>query len=175
MQKTRGDSHAELDAIRGRIDGALENATTVLGFLEALEAQGVAVVANIAHTGRMHGLRFSMGDFSCVGANLGPPYVWASLAQRLNYEPATDNAALRARRIVKRKSAANSTLQRSGTVAMANTIKGVAGHRSGAMTGVLDRDDPERNTGGCRNASDIVEMSHNIVPFAFSSHPSQPI
>lgn len=173
MQKTRADSRAELDAIRCKIDGALENTTTVAGFLEALEAQGIVVVANIAHTGRMHGLRFSMGDFSCVGADLGPPYVWASLAQRLNYKPEADNGALRARRVVNRKSAANNAAHRSGSVATTNNIKVVADHRSGTMTGSLDREDPERNAEGCRDASDVGEMSPNIVPFAFSSHPSQ--
>lgn len=168
MQRAQGKRRAELEAIRSKIDNVLEYARNVVAFLEALEAQGVTVAANIAHSGRMHGLRFTFGNLSCVGSQLGPPYVWASLAKRLNYEAAADNAALRARRATPQMGSA----QRLPEPTLEAKIA-VPHRRPGPATVSSIPVETAPRTPDSHDASDDHGTSLNIVPFAFSSHPSQ--
>ncbi|MBC8641173.1 hypothetical protein IAG25_30595 [Caballeronia sp. EK] len=175
MERARSDDLGELEAIRRKIDDVLEKARTVVGFLEGIEAEGIKVAANITHTGLMHGFRFIMGNASCVGAQLGRPYVWANLAKHLNYEPAADNPVLRARRVISRKQAVKPQNQLTQQVPKAESKARIGGQRGrpGATRASPRPQETECHTPDSRDASPVEAISANIVPFEFSSHASQ--
>jgi len=96
--RTTLPEQTEIRQIIDTILEALDAAATLEAFLQRLEAAGVVVKANIAHTGKMNGFRFELDGASFTGAELGEPYKWPRLKERLSYTPERDNIHLFARR-----------------------------------------------------------------------------
>lgn len=103
----RGASKAELnESVRtGRlsprrrlqqlIDAAVIGTPTVVEFVERLQAEGVAVRANVASTGTLSGLSFLLEDEVFKGSDLGKAYAWKALQARgVSYEQARDRTQL---------------------------------------------------------------------------------
>lgn len=80
------------------LDGVLDGPQSVVAFMERLEAAGVAVVPNIARTGRMNGFSFALDGVPFKASQLGKRYAWKALQERgVEYVEDRDAEALRAR------------------------------------------------------------------------------
>lgn len=81
------------------VDDAIQGEPSVLAFIERLEAAGVAVVPNVASTGRLNGFAFEYQGVSFKGSQLGKAYSWAQLQERgVTYGQDAEGAELRRRR-----------------------------------------------------------------------------
>ncbi len=73
------------------IDHACSTRPTTRQFIERLATDGVRIVPNIASTGRVSGMRFSMdGEVWFSGSQLGAAYKWGALCQRIDYDQDRD-------------------------------------------------------------------------------------
>ena len=80
------------------IDLAARERPTMTAFVQRLEAQGIAVRANIASTGRVAGVSFAHDGVAFKGSDLGRGYTWLQLQERAGvaYDPGRDLPTLRA-------------------------------------------------------------------------------
>lgn len=80
------------DAIQRTLDGS-PCKLTPRELIEALRREGIEVRPNISATGRINGFSFAVNEGArYTGAKVG--YKWAQLRQRIDYQPARDNAYL---------------------------------------------------------------------------------
>ena len=69
------------------VDKALEGQPELSAFTAKLEAAGVTISPNIASTGRISGISFTLNNTTMKGSDLGRGYTWAGLQKRgLAYE-----------------------------------------------------------------------------------------
>lgn len=79
------------------IDGLLAGDVPVSQFVAGLEAAGIDVRANIASTGKVSGLAYSLGGVQVTAKAMGRAYTWSMLQRRgLQFVEARDLPALRA-------------------------------------------------------------------------------
>ena len=80
------------------IDAAIADGPSVTALCERLEFEGVEVKANIASTGKLNGLSFSLDGIAFKGSQLGKAYTWSQLQKKgVTYEPDTEYRALSGR------------------------------------------------------------------------------
>jgi hypothetical protein len=84
--------------LQEHIDLAARDRPTMSAFVQRLEAQGIAVRANLAATGRVAGISFAHDGVAFKGGDLGRGYTWLQLQQRagITYDPGRDLPTLRA-------------------------------------------------------------------------------
>ncbi|MGC1070872.1 relaxase/mobilization nuclease domain-containing protein [Pantoea agglomerans] len=80
--------------LQNTIDELLTSAINILGFVEALTENGITTIPNISSTGRMNGFSFEYSGIAFKASQLGKAYSWATLQEKLCYEPERDNALL---------------------------------------------------------------------------------
>jgi len=76
------------------IDELLVTANDIPSFVEALSENGIATIPNISSTGRMNGFSFEYSGIAFKASQLGKGYSWATLQEKLRYEPERDNPLL---------------------------------------------------------------------------------
>jgi hypothetical protein len=87
------------EIIAGVIDGLLIEEVSASQFVAGLEAAGIDVRPNIASTGRVSGLAYSLGGVPVTAKAMGHAYTWSQLQRRgLKYDEARDLPMLRAAR-----------------------------------------------------------------------------
>lgn len=72
----------------------LTNANDISSFVEALAENGITTIPNISSTGRMNGFSFEYSGIAFKASQLGKWYSWATLQEKLRYEPERDNPLL---------------------------------------------------------------------------------
>lgn len=78
------------------LDQAMQDKPTITAFIERLQAAGVSVQVNMASTGRVSGISFSLDGISFKGSALGKKYSWAGLQKAgISYEQDRDSEKLR--------------------------------------------------------------------------------
>jgi len=80
--------------LQNTIDEILTSANDILGFVEALAENGITPIPNIASSGRMNGFSFKYSGITFKASQLGKGYSWATLQEKLRYEPERDNPLL---------------------------------------------------------------------------------
>ena len=80
--------------LQNKIDEILTSANDILSFVEALAENGITTRANIASSGRMNGFSFEYAGIAFKASQLGKTYSWATLQEKLRYEPERDNPLL---------------------------------------------------------------------------------
>jgi len=80
--------------LQNTIDELLITAIDIPRFIEALREHGITPVPNIATSGRMNGFSFEYSGIAFKASQLGKPYSWANLQEKLRYEPERDNPLL---------------------------------------------------------------------------------
>jgi len=76
------------------IDELLLTANDIPRFIEALREHGITPLPNISSTGRMNGFSFEYSGIAFKASRLGKGYSWATLQEKLRYEPERDNPLL---------------------------------------------------------------------------------
>jgi hypothetical protein len=95
MEARTGEAPPKLQ-LQEIIDEIVATKPTVVDFCEYLEASGVEVRANLAHTGRLNGFSFLVNGVAFKGSNLGKVYTWGQLKDRgVSYEPERDLEGLK--------------------------------------------------------------------------------
>jgi hypothetical protein len=82
QEKVKRTSHtSDRYRLQQLIDEAILDAPTILDFVHKLRTNGVSVIPNIASTGRMNGLSFSLDNSDLIfsGSKLGTKYKWSNL------------------------------------------------------------------------------------------------
>jgi len=80
--------------LQNTIDELLITAIDIPRFIEALREHGITPVPNIATSGRMNGFSFEYSGIAFKASQLGKPYSWANLQEKLHYEPERDTPLL---------------------------------------------------------------------------------
>lgn len=80
--------------LQNTIDMLLSTHNHISGFVEALAEHGITPVPNIASSGRMNGFSFEYSGMAFKASQLGKAYSWATLQEKLRYEPERDNPLL---------------------------------------------------------------------------------
>ena len=81
--------------LQGLIDAAVSRQPTMGEFIERMDAAGVGVIPNVAHTGHVSGVSFVLGDEQMKGSDLGRGYTWAGLQKRgVDYDEERDSEAI---------------------------------------------------------------------------------
>ncbi|MGC0915366.1 relaxase/mobilization nuclease domain-containing protein [Pantoea agglomerans] len=80
--------------LQNTIDTLLSTHSDISGFVEALHEHGIMPFPNIATSGRMNGFSFEYSGIAFKASQLGKAYSWATLQERLRYEPERDNPLL---------------------------------------------------------------------------------
>lgn len=80
--------------LQNTIDELLIAANDIPRFIEALREHGITPVPNIATSGRMNGFSFKYSGIAFKASQLGKGYKWATLQEKLQYEPERDNPLL---------------------------------------------------------------------------------
>lgn len=80
--------------LQNTIDELLITANDIPRFIEALCEHGITPVPNIANSGRMNGFSFEYSGIAFKASQLGKGYSWATLQEKLRYEPERDNPLL---------------------------------------------------------------------------------
>lgn len=80
--------------LQNTIDKLLSTHNHISGFVEALAEHGITPVPNIASSGRMNGFSFEYSGMAFKASQLGKAYSWATLQEKLRYEPERDNPLL---------------------------------------------------------------------------------
>ena len=80
------------------VDSAVADGPSVTALCERLEFEGVGVRPNVASTGKLNGLSFSLDGVAFKGSQLGKGYTWSQLQKKgVTYEPDTEYGALSGR------------------------------------------------------------------------------
>lgn len=80
--------------LQDTIDKLLATANDIPSFIEALAENGITTRPNIASSGRMNGFSFEYSGITFKASQLGKNYSWATLQEKLRYEPQRDNPQL---------------------------------------------------------------------------------
>lgn len=80
--------------LQNTIDELLLIANDIPRFIEALREHGITPVPNIATSGRMNGFSFEYSGIAFKASQLGKGFSWATLQEKLRYEPERDNPLL---------------------------------------------------------------------------------
>ena len=80
--------------LQNTIDTILPTHNDIQSFVEALCEHGITPVPNIASSGRMNGFSFKYSGIAFKASQLGKAYSWATLQEKLRYEPQRDNPLL---------------------------------------------------------------------------------
>ncbi len=80
--------------LQNTIDELLATNSDIHGFVEALHKNGITPLPNISSTGRMNGFSFEYSGIAFKASQLGKGYSWATLQEKLRYEPERDNPLL---------------------------------------------------------------------------------
>ncbi|WP_394517304.1 relaxase/mobilization nuclease domain-containing protein [Pantoea sp. SGAir0175] len=80
--------------LQNTIDTLLCTHNDIPSFVEALCEYGITPVPNIASSGRMNGFSFEYSGIAFKASQLGKAYSWATLQEKLRYEPQRDNPLL---------------------------------------------------------------------------------
>jgi hypothetical protein len=80
--------------LQNTINTLLRTHNDVPSFVEALCEHGITPVPNIASSGRMNGFSFEYSGIAFKASQLGKAYSWATLQEKLRYEPERDNPLL---------------------------------------------------------------------------------
>ncbi len=94
MLSERTGKPSPKEALQRRIDESLTDKPDLKTFLHRLEQKDVQWMANIAATGRMNGFSFEYKGIAFKASQLGKPYSWKNLQEKLDYEPTRDTAFL---------------------------------------------------------------------------------
>ena len=144
------------------IDAAIAGGPSVTALCERLEFEGVEVKANIASTGKLNGLSFSLDGVAFKGSQLGKGYTWSQLQKKgVTYEPDTEYGALSgrgnsaSRRADQEHSAATGGAD-EGSGAVADADAGVGDGSAGRDAALDERDDLERRSGGPSLAPSVI-------------------
>lgn len=82
------------EVLQRLIDESLTDKPDLKTFLYRLEQKEVQWTANIASTGKMNGFSFEYAGIAFKASQLGKPYGWKNLQEKLDYEPTRDAAYL---------------------------------------------------------------------------------
>lgn len=80
--------------LQNTIDALLSTHNGIQSFVEALREHGITPLPNISSTGRMNGFSFEYSGIAFKASQLGKGYSWATLQEKLSYEPERDNPLL---------------------------------------------------------------------------------
>jgi hypothetical protein len=80
--------------LQNTIDELLITANDIPRFIEALREHDITPLPNISSTGRMNGFSFEYSGIAFKASQLGKGYSWATLQEKLSYEPERDNPLL---------------------------------------------------------------------------------
>lgn len=80
--------------LQNTIDDLLATAIDIHGFIGALAEKRITTLPNISSTGRMNGFSFEYSGIAFKASQLGKGYSWATLQEKLRYEPERDNPLL---------------------------------------------------------------------------------
>jgi len=80
--------------LQNTIDTLLNTHNDIPSFVEALAENGITPIPNIASSGRMNGFSFEYAGIAFKASQLGKTYSWATLQEKLRYEPERDNPLL---------------------------------------------------------------------------------
>jgi hypothetical protein len=80
--------------LQNTIDTLLSTHNDIQSFVEALHEHGITPLPNISSTGRMNGFSFEYSGIAFKASQLGKGYSWATLLEKLRYEPDRDNPLL---------------------------------------------------------------------------------
>uniref|UniRef100_UPI000999CD06 relaxase/mobilization nuclease domain-containing protein n=1 Tax=Pantoea eucalypti TaxID=470933 RepID=UPI000999CD06 len=80
--------------LQNTIDELLVTANDIPRFIEALREHDITPLPNISSTGRMNGFSFEYSGIAFKASQLGKGYSWATLQEKLSYEPERDNLLL---------------------------------------------------------------------------------
>lgn len=80
--------------LQNTIDTLLSTHNDIQSFVEALREHGITPLPNISSTGRMNGFSFEYSGIAFKASQLGKGYSWATLQEKLSYEPERDNPLL---------------------------------------------------------------------------------
>lgn len=80
--------------LQNTIDELLVTANDIPRFIEALREHDITPLPNISSTGRMNGFSFEYSGIAFKASQLGKGYSWATLQEKLSYEPERDNPLL---------------------------------------------------------------------------------
>ncbi|AXF78912.1 relaxase/mobilization nuclease domain-containing protein [Erwinia tracheiphila] len=80
--------------LKNTIDTLLRTHNDIPSFVEALHLHGITPIPNIATFGRMNGFSFEYSGIAFKASQLGKTYSWATLQEKLRYEPERDNPLL---------------------------------------------------------------------------------
>ncbi|WP_423227460.1 relaxase/mobilization nuclease domain-containing protein [Pantoea ananatis] len=80
--------------LQNTIDELLVTANDIPRFIEALREHDITPIPNISSTGRMNGFSFEYSGIAFKASQLGKGYSWATLQEKLSYEPERDNPLL---------------------------------------------------------------------------------
>lgn len=80
--------------LQDTIDTLLRTHNDIPSFVKALYEHGITPVPNIASSGRMNGFSFEYSGIAFKASQLGKAYSWATLQEKLLYEPERDNPLL---------------------------------------------------------------------------------
>ena len=80
--------------LQNTIDELLVTANDIPRFIEALREHDITPLPNISSTGRMNGFSFEYSGIAFKASQLGKGHSWATLQEKLSYEPERDNPLL---------------------------------------------------------------------------------
>lgn len=80
--------------LQNTIDELLVTANDIPRFIETLREHDITPLPNISSTGRMNGFSFEYSGIAFKASQLGKGYSWATLQEKLSYEPERDNPLL---------------------------------------------------------------------------------
>ncbi|WP_405083382.1 relaxase/mobilization nuclease domain-containing protein [Pantoea ananatis] len=80
--------------LQNTIDTLLSTHNDIQSFVEALHKHCITPLPNISSTGRMNGFSFEYSGIAFKASQLGKGYSWATLQEKLRYEPERDNPLL---------------------------------------------------------------------------------
>jgi len=80
--------------LQNTIDTLLSTHNDIQSFVEALHEHGITPLPNISSTGRMNGFSFEYSGIAFKASQLSKGYSWATLQEKLRYEPERDNPLL---------------------------------------------------------------------------------
>lgn len=94
QKEKREGQPASKTFLQNTIDTLLSTHNDIQSFVEALHKQGITPLPNISSTGRMNGFSFEYSGIAFKASQLGKGYSWATLQEKLRYEPERDNPLL---------------------------------------------------------------------------------
>jgi len=80
--------------LQNTIDTLLSTHNGIPSFVKAIAENGITTIPNISSTGRMNGFSFEYSGIAFKASQLGKGYSWATLQEKLHYEPERDNPLL---------------------------------------------------------------------------------